>query len=183
MFVLTLALLVLGMGTQSSLRSTGGKKDPPSPGEGPNHRAKEQIELPFAQGPLHSQLLLLCSMAQLQQRGRPSPLGRGAHSLEVMALSWAARGLDLNSLRLRVALNLHIKLPWTNAVYAIKSLDVEGCMYSNLVLQVLQNKGGAENITNLLKVGFMKVFWALQASCIGEETYCKRNSNTTEVNF
>lgn len=100
---------------QSSPRSTGGK-DLPFPKEGHNHSAKEQIKLPFSQWPLDSQLLL-CSMAQLQQRGGGCPLGRGAHSLAGRAPSWAARGLDLSSLRLGVALNLHIKLPQTNASY------------------------------------------------------------------
>lgn len=139
MFILTLELLVPGIGTQSGPRRTSGKEDPPSPDEGPNHRAKEQMRLLFAQWPLDWQLLL-CSVAQLQQRGRGCPLGRGAHSLAVRAPFWAARGLDLNSLRLRVALNLHIKLPWINAIYAIKPLDVEGCIYSHRVLWVSSSK-------------------------------------------
>ena len=49
--------------------------------------------------------------------------------------------------------------------------------------RVLQNKGGAENITNLSKVGFMKVFQALLALNTGEKSPCKRNSNTEKVNF
>lgn len=47
--------------------------------------------------------------------------------------------------------------------------------------RVLQNKGGAENITNLSKVELMKVFQALLAMSIGEKTYCKRNSKTKIV--
>lgn len=172
-------------GYQSSPRSTGGKEDPPSPDEGPNHRAKEQIKLPFAQWPLDSQLL--CSVAQLQHRGKGCPLGRGAHSLEVRAPSWAARRLDLNSLRLRIALNLHIKLPWTNAIYKRLLSPWMWRAASILIMfykeRVLQNKGDAENITNLSRAGFMKVFQALLALSIGEKTHCKTNSNTEKVIF
>lgn len=150
---------------QSSPRSTGGK-NLPFPKEGHNHNAKEQITLPFSQWPLDSQLLL-CSMAQLQQRGGGCPLGRGAHSLVGRAPSWAARGLDLSSLRLGVALDLHIKLPQKNASYKRLSSPWVWRVASILIIfykeRVLQNEGDAENITKLSKVGFMKAFPALLA--------------------
>lgn len=184
MFIFNTNIASVRNGYQSSNRSTG-EKDPPFPNESPNHRAKEHIKLPFALWALDSQLL--CSVAQLQQRGRGCPLGREAHSLVVRTPSWAARGLDLNSLRLRVPLNLHIKLPWTNTIFE-RLLSLWMWRTASILIifykeRVLQNKGGAGNITKLSKVELMKVFQALLAMSIGEKTYRKRNSKTKKGDF